>query len=67
MVHGLSCSEACGIIPDQGSNLCLMHCQVVSYPLHHQGRPAKSFLLWKGTDVISLGIRMWESLGAGGP
>ena len=24
VVHGLSCSEACGIFPDQGSNLCPM-------------------------------------------
>ena len=23
--QGLSCSEACGIIPDQGSNLCPLH------------------------------------------
>ena len=25
MVHGLSCPEACGIFPDQGLNLCLLH------------------------------------------
>ena len=25
VVHGLSCSEACGIFWDQGSNLCLLH------------------------------------------
>ena len=24
-VHGLSCSAACGIFPDQGSNLCPLH------------------------------------------
>ena len=33
---GLSCSEARGIFPDLGSNPCLLHCQVNSYPLHHQ-------------------------------
>ena len=25
VVHGLSCSAACGIFPGQGSNLCLLH------------------------------------------
>ena len=25
VVHGLRCSVACGIFPDQGSNLCLLH------------------------------------------
>ena len=25
VAHGLSCSVACGIFPDQGSNLCLLH------------------------------------------
>ena len=25
MVHGLSCSVACGIFPDQGSNPCPLH------------------------------------------
>ena len=28
--HGLSCSEACGIFPDQGSNLCPLHWQADS-------------------------------------
>ena len=37
MAQGLSCSEACGIFPDQGSNLCLLHWQVDSLPLSHQG------------------------------
>ena len=36
VAHGLSCPAACGIFPDQGSNLCLLHQQVDSYPLHHQ-------------------------------
>ena len=35
----LSCSEACGIFLDQGSNLCLLHWQVASYHLSHQGSP----------------------------
>ena len=37
VVHGLSCSAACGIFLDQGSNLCLLHWQVDSLPLSHQG------------------------------
>ena len=37
--HGLSCSKACGIFPDQGSNPCLLHCQTDSYPLYHWGSP----------------------------
>ena len=30
VVHGLSCSAACGIFPDQGSNPCPLHWQVDS-------------------------------------
>ena len=45
VVHGLSCSKMCGIFPDQGSNLCLLHWQVDSLPLSHQGRPKGSFYL----------------------
>ena len=33
---GLSCLEACGIFPDQGSNSCLLHRQIDSLPLDHQ-------------------------------
>ena len=32
----LSCSEACRIFLDQGSNPCPLHWQVNSYPLHHR-------------------------------
>ena len=39
VAHGLSCSLACGIFPNQGSNLCLLHWQADSYPLDHQGSP----------------------------
>ena len=37
VAHGLSCSVACGIFPDQGSNPCPLHWQVDSKPLHHLG------------------------------
>ena len=38
-VHGLSCSEARGIFPDQGLNPCLLHWQVDCLPPSHQGSP----------------------------
>ena len=34
-----SCSEACGIFPDEKSNPCPLHGQVASYPLYSQGSP----------------------------
>ena len=39
VAHGLSCSAACGIFPDQGPNPCPLHWQADSQPLHHQGSP----------------------------
>ena len=46
VTHGLSCSEACGIFPDQGLNLHLLHWQADSSPLSHQGSPSVSFLFF---------------------
>ena len=39
VAHGASCSAACGILPDQGANLCPLHWQADSQPLRHQGSP----------------------------
>ena len=39
VAHGPSCSAACGIFPDQGSNPCSLHWQADSQPLRHQGSP----------------------------
>ena len=39
VVHRLRCSVACGILPDEGSNLCILHWQADSSPRSHQGRP----------------------------
>ena len=39
VAHGPSCSSACGIFPDQGSNPCPLHWQAESQPLRHQGSP----------------------------
>ena len=39
VAHGPSCSAACGIFPDQGSNPCPLRWQADSQPLRHQGSP----------------------------
>ena len=44
VAQGLSCSAACGIFPDQGSNPCPLHWQADSQPLRHQGSPMPEFL-----------------------
>ena len=44
VAHGRSCSVACGIFPDQGSNPCPLHWQADSQPLHHQGSPEVSII-----------------------
>ena len=41
--HDLSCSKACGIPLNQGSNSFLPHWQADSLPLSHQGRPLPGF------------------------
>ena len=46
VAHGLSCSAACGIFPDQGSNPCPLHWQADSQPLHHQGSP-RIYFKWR--------------------
>ena len=44
VAYGLSCSKACGIFLDQGSNLYPLHWQVDSSP----GLPGKSSLIING-------------------
>ena len=44
VAHGPSCSVACGIFPDQGSNPCPLHWQADSQPLCHQGSPNNELL-----------------------
>lgn len=43
--HGRSCSMACGIFLDQRSNPCLLHRQVDSFPLNHQGNFFLSYFI----------------------
>ena len=47
VAHGPSCSGACGIFPDQGSNPCPLHWQADSQPLCHQGSPSTELLKLK--------------------
>ena len=44
VAHRPSCSAACGIFPDQGSNPCPLHWQADSQPLRHQGSSPDLFL-----------------------
>ena len=53
VAHGPSCSAACGIFTDQGSNLCPLHWQADSQPLCHQGSPQLYFLMYM---LIMLGL-----------
>ena len=48
VAHRLSCSEACRILSDQGSNRSLLHGQADSSPLSHRGSPLPPILskLW---------------------
>ena len=57
VAHGLSCSAACGIFPDQGLNPCPLHWQADSQPLHHQGSPRP--LLLRSTGSRRTG-GMWD-------
>ena len=53
MAHGPSRSGACGIFPDQGSNLCPLHWQADSQPLRHQGSP-KAVFLSEGPSIVGV-------------
>ena len=44
VVPGLSSSSACGIFLDRGLNPCLLHWQVDSLLLSHQGNPTPTLL-----------------------
>ena len=55
VAHGPSCSAACGILLDQGTNPCPPHWQADSQPLRHQGSPL--FLNCNGFFLAALGLR----------
>ena len=50
VVHGLSCSVACGILLEQGLNPCLLHWQAEALPLNYQRSP--SWNIYLVTPVI---------------
>ena len=54
VAHGPSCSAACGILPDQGSNPCPLHWQADCQPLHHQGSSKVILKKKKGAEGIRL-------------
>ena len=54
VAHGPSCSAACGILPDQGSNPCPLHWQADSQPLRHQGSPEIFSLVFEATCSSSV-------------
>ena len=56
VAHGPSCSAACRIFPDQGSNPCALHWQADSQPLRHQGSPA-IFIFWKFPHISHIHLQ----------
>ena len=56
VAHGLSCSTARGIFPDQGSNPCPLHWQADSQPLCHQGSPSILFFFAERESIYLLSI-----------
>ena len=60
VVHRLSCSAACGIFLDQGLNLCPLHWQVDSNPLHHQGSPTRCYTLSVPPALLQAVRLQWE-------
>ena len=63
MVHGLSCSVACGIFPDQGSNPYFLHWQTDSLPWSRQRSPLLAFLTHIDLFIHpALWLEKWFSL-----
>ena len=54
VTHGPSCSAACEILPDQGSNPCPLHWQADSQPLRHQRSPHIFFLFKQKVTKIKI-------------
>ena len=57
MVHGLSCSAARGIFPDQGLNSHPLHWEADSLPLDHRGSPHNWCFVKKGKSGDRLAHR----------
>ena len=63
VAHGPSCSVACGIFPDQGSNPCPLHWQADAQPLRHRGSP----ILFLTVFGLRFCARAFSSWGKRGP
>ena len=67
VAHRPSCSVACGIFPDQGSNPCPLHWQADSQPLRYQGSPnfcffvAVYFLKTAGGWSWEASLELWDA------
>ena len=57
VAHEYSCSVACGVFPDQGSNPSLLHWQADALPLSYQGSPGLRFL----GVFLNLSIKLLKS------
>ena len=55
--HGLSCSVACGIFLDPGSNPCPLRWQADSQPLDHKESPHRHHLEQKEPDTKKMHIK----------
>ena len=67
VAQGPSCSAACRIFPDQGSNPCPLHRQADSQPLRHQGSSVGRYLITVSISLLVIGlfifsISSWFSL-----
>ena len=60
LVHELSCSVACGIFPDQGTNPCALHWLAESYALHHRESPQP--LLISAAAAAAKSLQSWPTL-----
>ena len=60
VAHGPSCSAACGIFPDQGSNPCPLHWQADSQPLRQQGSPSPQFFTVSSPAHFLSHSRLWN-------
>ena len=61
-VRRLRYSVACGIFPDQGSNLCLLHWQADSLPPSHQGSPPRDSYIHE-SGIVPRSFFVFHDLG----
>ena len=54
VAHGFCCSVECGILLDQGSNLCILNWQADSLSLSYQGIPNTDFFFFFKEDFYTI-------------